>query len=176
MKTVPKHLRDFLIPIFMTIVVPLGINRMEYRSFSRSLLAESTFQIGAGVMIGLVGLNLMLSSIVLMIRIAKSTIMPWDPSQNLVVRGPYRHLRNPMIMGVIILMLGEALALSSYGIAILAGVFFIGNTAYFIFFEEPSLEAQFGEVYRGYKANVPRWRPRLKPWHPEKDAHENISR
>ena len=78
-----------------------------------------------------------------------------------------------MILGVIILLFGEAVVLSSYGIAILAGVFFIGNTAYFIFFEEPCLEAQFREAYRRYKANVPRWLPRLKPWHPGKDSHEN---
>jgi protein-S-isoprenylcysteine O-methyltransferase Ste14 len=78
-----------------------------------------------------------------------------------------------MILVVIILLLGEALAFSSYGIAILAGAFFIGNTAYFIFFEEPKLEAQFGDDYRQYKQNVPRWLPRIKPWYPEEDTHEH---
>jgi protein-S-isoprenylcysteine O-methyltransferase Ste14 len=175
MKTVSKHLRDFLIPIFMTIMLPLLINTMENRWFQRPRLTQSTIQFALGLVVCLAGLSLMISSIVLMIRIAKSTVMPWDPSKNLVIRGPYRHLRNPMILGVIILLLGEAVVLSSYGIAILAGVFFIGNTAYFIFFEEPSLEAQFGEAFRCYKANVPRWWPRLKPWHPEIDAHENKS-
>jgi protein-S-isoprenylcysteine O-methyltransferase Ste14 len=175
MKNIAKHLRDFLIPFFVTILLPLWINYLEHQWFNRPLYTNGLFQLAAGIVIGLAGLGLMLSSIVLMIRIAKSTVMPWDPSQNLVVRGPYRHLRNPMILGVIILLLGEAVVLSSYGIAILAGVFFIGNTAYFIFFEEPSLEAQFGEAFRCYKANVPRWWPRLKPWHPEIDAHENKS-
>ena len=173
MKTISRHMRDFLIPIFMTIILPLLINAMENRWFQRPLLAESTSQFTAGIVIVLAGLALLITSIVLMIRIAKSTVMPWDPSQNLVLQGPYRHLRNPMILGVIILLLGEAVVLSSYGIAILAGVFFIGNTAYFIFFEEPSLEAQFREAYRRYKANVPRWLPRLKPWHPGKDSHGN---
>ena len=162
-KTVAKHLRDFLTPIFMTIVLPLIINNREYHWFQRPLFAELTFQITVGVVIGLAGLALLITLIVLMIPTAKSTVMPWDPSQNLVLQGPYRYLRNPMILGVIILLFGEAMVLSSYGIAILAGVFFIGNTAYFIFFEEPSLEAQFGEAYRRYRANVPRWLPRLKP-------------
>jgi protein-S-isoprenylcysteine O-methyltransferase Ste14 len=172
MRTVSKHLRDFLIPIFMTIILPLLINAMENRWFQRPRFARSMFQLALGFLVCLAGLALLIASIVVMIRIAKSTVMPWDPSQNLVVRGPYRYLRNPMILGVIILLLGEALMLSSYGIAILAGMFFIGNTAYFIFFEEPSLEAQFGEAYRFYKANVPRWLPRIKPWYSQEHSND----
>lgn len=167
MKTLAKHLRDFLIPIFVTVILPFWINRTEHRLYGRPLITPSVVQLVAGVLVGLVGLALMMTSIIVMIRIAKSTIMPWDPSQNLVVTGPYRHLRNPMILGVIILLIGEALALSSYGIALLATGFFILNTAYFILFEEPQLEQQFGETYRQYKANVPRWQPRIKPWNPE---------
>jgi protein-S-isoprenylcysteine O-methyltransferase Ste14 len=175
MNILAKHLRDFLIPIIVTIILPLLINRTEQRQFSRPLIAPSVLQIMAGVLVGLAGLALMISSIILMIRIAKSTIMPWDPSQNLVVVGPYRHLRNPMILGVILLLLGEALVLSSYGISLLAMAFFILNTVYFICFEEPQLEKQFGEAYRQYKAHVPRWVPRIRPWHPQESSSENTA-
>jgi len=168
MKTIVKHLRDLLIPVVVVIILPIGINRLEHRMFGRPLFAQGVLLLGVGVLIGLGGLALALSSMILMIRIAKSTIMPWDPSQNLVVAGPYRHLRNPMILGVILLLVGEALVLSSYGIAIMAIIFFILNTVYFIYFEEPHLEKQFGEAYRRYKAHVPRWRPRVAPWRPEK--------
>ena len=85
MKTVSKHLRDFLIPIFMTIMLPLLINTMENRWFQRPRLAQSIFQFALGLLVCLAGLALLITSIVLMIRIAKSTVMPWDPSQNLVV-------------------------------------------------------------------------------------------
>lgn len=172
MKIVAKHLRDFLIPILMTIILPFWINRTEYRLYGRSLITPSVAQLVGGVIVGLIGLALMLTSMIVMIRIAKSTIMPWDPSQKLVVTGPYRHLRNPMILGVIILLIGEAFVLSSYGIAILAAVFFILNTAYFITFEEPQLEQLFGESYRQYRANVPRWIPRVKPWNPDNIHHD----
>lgn len=173
MKTVAKHLRDFIIPIVMTLLLPWGINRLEYHHFGRPLLTSASIQLAAGVLIGLAGLALMLFSIVLMIRIAKSTVMPWDPSQNLVITGPYRHLRNPMILGVILLLIGEALILCAYGIAILALAFFILNTVYFVYFEEPKLEQQFGQEYRQYKANVPRWLPRTTPWHPQEKPQDD---
>ena len=95
--------------------------------------------------------------------------MPWDPTQRLVVNGLYCYVRNPIILSVLIIQLGEAFLLSSYGVAILALCFFIINSVYFIFFEEPGLEKQFGEAYLDYKRNVPRWIPRLKPWYPSKD-------
>lgn len=143
---------------------------MEHKRFMRPRFAQSPGYIALGILISLVGLTLMISSIVVMIRVAQSTIMPWDPSKNLVIKGPYRHLRNPMILGVILLLHGEALILSSYGIAILAVLFFFGNTVYFILSEEPKLEVQFGKAYRRYKENVPRWLPRVKPWYPEQST------
>ena len=173
MKPIIKHLRDFMIPIFMTILLPLIINNREYHWFQRPLITRSTLQLMLGLVVSLFGLALMITSIVLMIRIAQSTVMPWDPSKNLVVKGPYRHLRNPMILGVTILLVGQALVLSSYGVAILAIAFIIINTAYFILFEEPKLEERFGEEYRQYQDNVPRWLPRIKPWHPQEGTHDN---
>jgi protein-S-isoprenylcysteine O-methyltransferase Ste14 len=172
-KTAAKHLRDFIIPIFVTLILPLIINDREYRWFQRPRLAQTPLQLVLGAVIGLAGLALMVTSMVLMIRIAQSTVMPWDPSKKLVVVGPYRHLRNPMLLGVVLLLIGEALVLASYGIVFLAVGFFILNTLYFIVFEEPQLEQQFGEEYRQYQANVPRWLPRLKPWRPEDDQQSS---
>ncbi len=71
-----------------------------------------------------------------------------------------------MILGVITNVVGEALAVSSlpiFGFAIFA---FVLNTVYFMFSEEPGLEKRFGEEYREYKRNVPRWIPRRTLWRP----------
>ena len=64
-------------------------------------------------------------------------------------------------------MIGEGLVFGSTGILILALIFFVVNTIYFIYSEEPKLEERFGEPYRAYKANVHRWWPRLSPWEPD---------
>ncbi len=78
----------------------------------------------------------------------------------------YAYVRNPMILGVIIVLLGESLVISSWSIFAWAILVFLINTVYFIFSEEPGLQKRFGEEYREYKRNVPRWIPRSKPWKP----------
>jgi protein-S-isoprenylcysteine O-methyltransferase Ste14 len=90
--------------------------------------------------------------------------MPWDPTQRLVVAGPYRHVRNPMISSVLFMVAGQALLWGSGLTAALAAVFFVVNHVYFITSEEPGLVKRFGDSYRAYKANVPRWLPRLQPY------------
>ena len=94
------------------------------------------------------------------------TPAPWDPPKNFVVSGPYRHVRNPMLSSVIILIVAEALAANSLPLLAWAVAFFLLNTLYFAFSEEPGLERRFGESYRQYKARVPRWVPRLSPYVP----------
>ncbi|MFW9959314.1 MAG: hypothetical protein ACFFCT_14700, partial [Candidatus Odinarchaeota archaeon] len=49
----------------------------------------------------------------------------------------------------------------------------IGNHIYFIMSEEPGLLARFGNEYRLYMANVPRWIPRRTPWYQEGQQEKN---
>lgn len=102
----------------------------------------------------------------LFVTIGKGTPAPWDPPRNLVVRGPYRHVRNPMITSVLFMLLGEALVLWSWPIGWWGLFFFAANSIYFRLSEEKGLERRFGGDYLAYKANVPRWLPRFTPWQP----------
>ena len=97
-------------------------------------------------------------------RVGQGTLAPWDPTQKLVAVGPYRHVRNPMISGVAAMLLGEALTFGSWLLALWFLAFVLVNHVYFAFSEEPGLERRFGASYLAYKANVPRWLPRLTPW------------
>lgn len=92
------------------------------------------------------------------------TPAPWDPPEKFVVSGPYRYVRNPMLTSVILIILAEAVALSSPALFGWAVIFFLLNTVYFALSEEPELEKRFGEDYRHYKENVPRWIPMLQPY------------
>lgn len=110
------------------------------------------------------GLALFGWCVALFARVGRGTLAPWDPTRELVAVGPYRHVRNPMISGVVLMLVGEALLWRSWALSAWAAVVVLVNHAYFVLSEEPGLEERFGERYRVYKANVPRWVPRLRPW------------
>ena len=94
----------------------------------------------------------------------EGTPAPWDPPKKLVILGPYRHVRNPMITGVVIFLGAESLMLWSWPLAAWMATFLFANVFYFPFNEEKRLERRFGDDYLRYKANVPRWIPNIRPW------------
>jgi protein-S-isoprenylcysteine O-methyltransferase Ste14 len=110
------------------------------------------------------GLLFAVWTVLLFMKFGKGTPAPWDPPKKLVVRGPYLHVRNPMITSVLLMLITESLVFQSWYLAVWTLVFFVLNLLYFPLVEEKGLERRFGEDYRAYKANVPRWVPRLRPW------------
>jgi protein-S-isoprenylcysteine O-methyltransferase Ste14 len=94
----------------------------------------------------------------------KGTLAPWDPPKNLVVVGLYRHVRNPMYIGVLLLVLGWSIYLSSFVLAAYLLVLAVGFHIRVLMFEEPWLESRFADEWRVYSAAVPRWLPRANPW------------
>jgi protein-S-isoprenylcysteine O-methyltransferase Ste14 len=118
-----------------------------------------------GVLLFFVGLVLAILTCRLIVTVGEGTPAPWDPPNKLVVRGPYRHVRNPMITSVLLMRAGEAVLLRTWALAGWLSVFFLANAIYFPLVEEKELERRFGDQYRVYKDNVPRWVPRLRPWH-----------
>jgi protein-S-isoprenylcysteine O-methyltransferase Ste14 len=112
----------------------------------------------------LAGLTLMVSTIALFVRVGKGTLAPWDPTRKLVIRGPYRHVRNPMISGVLAVLLGESLFFASLPLLGFFGFATLLNMIYIPLSEEPGLIKRFGEEYLTYCQHVRRWIPRIKPW------------
>ena len=71
-----------------------------------------------------------------------------------------------MITSVLVMLAAESLVFDSWHLAAWTVTFFFVNMVYFARVEEPGLERRFGDTYRQYRANVPRWIPRLRPWGP----------
>jgi protein-S-isoprenylcysteine O-methyltransferase Ste14 len=152
-----RHLAAvLLLPGVVTVAVPAVI--LWRRGGTLGLLAI------AGVPLVAAGLLLMITTIRLFASAGRGTLAPWDPTARLVVRGPYRYVRNPMISGVLAVLLGEAALAASLHLLLWFGAVFALNAVYIPLVEERGLEARFGEEYRTYKAHVPRWLPRLRPW------------
>jgi len=131
--------------------------------------ATSALGVIFGAVCGLLGLALAGWTIIDFARSGKGTLAPWDPPVNLLVTGPYTHVRNPVITGIALLLVAEALLLHSLLITAWAVFFFLINTAYIPKKEEPGLVRKFGDQYEIYRENVPRWLPRLTPWRPPPD-------
>ena len=146
-----------LLPFVVTIVVPALI--LSWTADVR-LWWGSAF----GVALVTIGIVLVVWTIRLFSTVGDGTLAPWDPTSKLVVRGPYRHVRNPMISGVAFVLAGEAVLLGSPPLALWFAAVVVVNIVYLPLVEEPGLRRRFGEDYDLYAANVPRWLPRRRPW------------
>jgi protein-S-isoprenylcysteine O-methyltransferase Ste14 len=119
--------------------------------------------VAAGVLLTVAGLGVFGWCLRLFWR-GRGTLAPWDPPRQFVAAGPYRYVRNPMITGVFLVLVGEAAILRSGAAAGWALLFAVINAVYIPLSEEPGLEARFGASYRAYCAAVPRFVPRRHPY------------
>lgn len=152
-----------LLPFLVVVVVPAWLLNLATGDtrWSEASLWGWLFR-AAGVALFAAGLGLFGWCVRLFARVGRGTLAPWDPTRNLVALGPYRYVRNPMIAGVASMLIGEALLWGSIALGLWACVFILINHVYFVWSEEPGLERRFGGRYRAYKADVPRWIPRLR--------------
>ena len=97
----------------------------------------------------------------------RGTPVPLAPPQKLVVVGFYRYVRNPMYVGFYIGWLGLWIIFGRANLtAIAVACAIVLAVALFVMlYEEPTLRKKFGPDYDQYLQNVPRWLPRLHPWH-----------
>jgi protein-S-isoprenylcysteine O-methyltransferase Ste14 len=154
-----------ILPFTVTVLVPLWLARgpIDLSSAIGRSPAEVALQV-AGAAVGGAGLLLFGASLRQFATRGQGTLAPWDPPRHLVVEGPYRFVRNPMISGVLLILVAESLILRSWVHASWALVFFGINTVYIPLLEEPQLHARFGDEYAEYRRHVGRLIPRLRPW------------
>ena len=89
------------------------------------------------------------------------TPAPIDPPRQLVLKGFYQYVRNPMYVSVIFILIGHFLWSGYWFILMYAGLAFLATHLFVIFYEEPALKRKFGAAYEDYLRRVPRWIPRL---------------
>ena len=154
-----------VLPFVAVVVVPRWILDTS-RIFPGSTTPTSYGIRAIGVMLLVIGFAFFLASLRRFATEGRGTLAPWDPPRELVVNGPYRHVRNPMISGVVLFAFGEAAVLLSWPLLVWAAAFFALNTVYIPLVEEPQLRRRFGSIYDEYCRHVPRVIPRLRPWRP----------
>lgn len=160
-----RHLLSIaILPGTVTALVPIWIGRRNGIIFTWPDDVVSVVLFAIGCVALAIGATLFVTSLRRFASEGKGTLAPWDPPRRLVVRGPYRYVRNPMISGIIFILIAEALLLRSWPHAAWALTFVAMNLIWIPAFEEPILENMFGDEYREYRRHVPRFIPRRSPY------------
>jgi protein-S-isoprenylcysteine O-methyltransferase Ste14 len=114
----------------------------------------------AGMVVGGVGAALALWCIFAFAFIGKGTPAPFDPPRRLVIRGPYRFVRNPMYIGAGLALAGAALFCQSWALLVYTGLFLLVTHLFVVLYEEPTLRRTFGPQYEAYCRRIRRWCPK----------------
>ncbi|MGH2376726.1 MAG: methyltransferase family protein [bacterium] len=117
-----------------------------------------------GLALVTLGLPVVGEAMVRFVRDGLGTPAPILPPERLVVSGPYRYVRNPMYIGVISMVVGQALIFGSRAVLVYALCVAAAFHAFVLWYEEPTLHRRFGAEYEAYRREVHRWRPRVTPW------------
>src|SRR5215475_1281936 len=144
-------------------LIPWLITQWEFQpSF---LAVELTRVVGVAlIMVGGIGL---LDSFARFALQGVGTPAPIAPTRNLVVTGLYRHVRNPMYVAVVAIILGQAVLMGDWRLILYGALLWLFFHVFVVTYEEPTLEQTFGREYEAFRAAVPRWIPRMTPWRSE---------
>lgn len=119
-----------------------------------------------GIALILAGLPALIDSFKRFALEGLGTPAPIAPTSHLVVTGFYRHVRNPMYVAVLAVILGQALFFADIRLLTYGAAFWLACHLFVVLYEEPTLRRSFGTEYDTFLGNVPRWIPRLRPWSP----------
>jgi protein-S-isoprenylcysteine O-methyltransferase Ste14 len=148
-----------LAPGFVAGLVPFWLSRWQFRPpfFGLNLLRY------AGAALIVLGGIVLLESFGRFAIQGLGTPAPLLPTRHLVVKGLYRFVRNPMYVAVLMTIAGQALLFGNLRLLAYCCIVWILFHLFVMVYEEPTLRETFGTEYEIYRANVPRWLPRLIP-------------
>lgn len=161
----PSRISLTLRSLFWTVLLPgviAGYVPAMFFGLRPSRVDLSSSAALAGLSLVIVGGVLLIACIYEFARSGRGTLSPVDPPQELVVRGLYRYVRNPMYLSVTLVLLGEALLIDSWALAVYWAVWFAWVNVFVIAYEERTLRHQFGASYDVYTRQVRRWVPNFR--------------
>ena len=147
--------------LLFTILKPgIVVGLIPYLILNRSgisISSEFKFYQFSGILVFFLGVAIVFICILMFAIDGKGTLSPLDPTKELVTGSLYRYSRNPMYIGVLIILLGESIFFNSRSLWIyLILIFFLFNLFIFLL-EEPRLKRDFGDAYLNYCKKVKRW-------------------
>jgi protein-S-isoprenylcysteine O-methyltransferase Ste14 len=144
-------------------LVPYWISRWRMQP---ALLGSPASRL-PGLVLVAAGLAVLLDSFARFALRGGGTPAPILPPRHLVATGLYRHVRNPMYVALVSMIVGQGLVLGDLRVASYGAFVWLAFHLFVLGYEEPTLRHGFGAEYERFYANVPRWIPRLRAWLPE---------
>jgi protein-S-isoprenylcysteine O-methyltransferase Ste14 len=153
----------FLLIAPVTVVgwIPRWISRWQMQQD----FGDSTILRIVGIVLILAGVPVLLDSFARFAIQGLGTPEPIFPPRHLVVQGLYRYVRNPMYVALVLVITGQALLFGNLRLLEYGAIVWLSTHLFVLLYEEPKLRATFGDEYKTFCAHVPRWIPRLRPWH-----------
>ncbi|MDD3729977.1 MAG: isoprenylcysteine carboxylmethyltransferase family protein [Endomicrobiaceae bacterium] len=148
-----------LLPFMVICVIPALI-----LLFTKFRIIDVSIMFFVALVLFLIGIFFAVWTVYLFWSKGNGTPGPWAPPINLVIEGPYKYTRNPMITSVLFMLLALSIFFLSFGIFIWFIIFLAVNIIYLRLVEEKKLKIRFGEEYIKYNKSVPMWIPSLKPY------------
>jgi protein-S-isoprenylcysteine O-methyltransferase Ste14 len=115
-----------------------------------------------GGLLGVAGVGVLVVEFVRFVLEGRGSPAPPVPTEQLVVGGLYRHVRNPMYVAVVVAVVGQALLFARPVLLVYAGVLAVTMWLFVRLYEEPTLRRRFGAAYDDYRDTVPGWIPRVR--------------
>lgn len=153
----PKVRFAAYIPIVLALWVPLLWWAKAY-DFRQDRFLPPALRI-PGIVLFVLGSVLSLTCVWLFLTVGEGTPALWDSPRKFVRRGPYRYVRNPMVLGGTAMLFGIACFFGSPTQLLIGFIFFLGMDLYIVMREEPDLKRRFGTSYEDYLKEIPRWIP-----------------
>src|SRR5713101_5396584 len=149
-----------ILPIAVAGLGPWWISRWQMQA---PLLGFFPIRVAGGLLIA-TGLPVLLDSFARFALKGLGTPAPVFPTKHLVITGLYRYVRNPMYVGVIAVIAGQGLLFGNLRVLLCGVLVWLAFSLFVMGYEEPVLRKTFGDEYREFCENVPRWVPRLSAW------------
>ncbi|UCF62459.1 MAG: isoprenylcysteine carboxylmethyltransferase family protein [Anaerolineaceae bacterium] len=163
-------MRNTLITIAGTILVPCIIHFLVPYLILQATSESAPSQLGlievGSVILAVIGISMVIWVSITFVRRGKGTAAPIVPPKEFVAIGLFRFVRNPMYVGLLLVIFAEAVFFRSAWILLYGSLLWLATHSYTVLIEEPELERRFGATYRNYRSTTPRWIPR-PPRYPE---------
>jgi len=150
----------FIAPGTVAVLIPYWLTRWQPHNWYAATIPARL----AGLALIAAGLAALINSFYRFVTEGRGTPAPVMPPTELVVRGLYRYVRNPMYVVLLMIVIGEALLLGRFILLGYALALWVNFHLFVMLYEEPKLRRTFGRSYDDYRAAVPRWWPRRKPF------------